>query len=313
MKRIIVAFLLILNIGIAYGASDKTITSKTYVDNQLATKQDKIRAIDDKTVITHTGSAGEIGEKGIYDSDESYADQQTALMTAGDANTGINNALENEFVCVEFDSDGCLIWEIRPAKLSQLPNEYTPLEYLESTGTQYIDTGVKVNANTLAEFEYQFTGSRYFVFGQIAGLGSCCFGYRATSNGTWWFQRTQANILDSLRHKVVYGIDGNAYRDDLLFATRGTYGCGNTPQDYTIVIFAERNDPENGTINGGHVKIYYFILKEGNNTVRNFIPVRRNSDNVLGMYDLVSNTFFTNSGSGTFVAGPVVSYLPQNQ
>ena len=114
MKRIIVAFLLILNIGIAYGASDKTITSKTYVDNQLATKQDKIRAIDDKTVITHTGSAGEIGEKGIYDSNESYADQQTSLVTAGDANTGINNALENEFVCVDEDTDGtCLLWKIK--------------------------------------------------------------------------------------------------------------------------------------------------------------------------------------------------------
>lgn len=114
MKRIIVAFLLILNIGIAYGASDKTITSKTYVDNQLATKQDKIRAIDDKTVITHTGSAGEIGEKGIYDSNESYADQQTSLVTAGDANTGINNALENEFVCVDEDTDGtCLLWKVK--------------------------------------------------------------------------------------------------------------------------------------------------------------------------------------------------------
>lgn len=114
MKRIIVAFLLILNIGIAYGASDKTITSKTYVDNQLATKQDKIRAIDDKTVITHTGSAGEIGEKGIYDSNGDFVSQYSSLVTAGDANTGINNALENEFVCVDEDTDStCLLWKVK--------------------------------------------------------------------------------------------------------------------------------------------------------------------------------------------------------
>ncbi len=123
MKRIIVAFLLILNICIAYGASDKTITSKTYVDNQLATKQDKIPAVDTKTVITHTGSAGEIGEKGIYDSTNNYAEQQTSLVTAGDANTGINNALENEFVCVDEDTDStCLLWSVK--------NEFNPSKNL---------------------------------------------------------------------------------------------------------------------------------------------------------------------------------------
>ena len=112
MKRIIIAFLLILNIGIAY-AADKTITSLSYVTNQLATKQDKIPAVDTNTVITHTGTSGSIGEKGIYDSTGNYAEQQTSLVTAGDANTGINNALENEFVCVDEDTDGtCLIWQI---------------------------------------------------------------------------------------------------------------------------------------------------------------------------------------------------------
>ena len=112
MKRIIVAFLLVLNIGTAYGA-DKKITSKTYVDNQIATKQDQIPAVDTNTVITHTGTAGEIGEKGIYDSTGNYVEQQTSLVTAGTANTGINTALENEFICIEEDTDGtCLIWKI---------------------------------------------------------------------------------------------------------------------------------------------------------------------------------------------------------
>lgn len=113
MKRILIAFLLVLNIGIAYSA-DKTITSKTYVDNQIATKQDKIPAVDTNTVITHTGESGNIGEKGIYDSTGNYAEQQTSLVTAGDANTGINNALENEFVCIDEDTDHtCLLWKIR--------------------------------------------------------------------------------------------------------------------------------------------------------------------------------------------------------
>jgi hypothetical protein len=35
--------------------------------------------------------------------------------------------------------------------------------------------------------------------------------------------------------------------------------------------------------------------------------VRRKSDNVLGLYDRLSATFYTNSGSGTFEAGPTLS------
>ena len=91
MKKIFYIIAVILSVGISYGA-DKTITSKKYVENQIATKQDKIPAVDTNTVITHTGTNGNIGEKGIYDSGANFASQQTSLLTAGDANTGINNA-----------------------------------------------------------------------------------------------------------------------------------------------------------------------------------------------------------------------------
>lgn len=40
--------------------------------------------------------------------------------------------------------------------------------------------------------------------------------------------------------------------------------------------------------------------------VRDFMPAIRNSDNVVGMYDTVSGTFFENQGTGVFVAGTVI-------
>ena len=33
-------------------------------------------------------------------------------------------------------------------------------------------------------------------------------------------------------------------------------------------------------------------------------PAKRNSDGAIGLYDLVANTFYTNSGTGAFTAGP---------
>jgi hypothetical protein len=59
-------------------------------------------------------------------------------------------------------------------------------------------------------------------------------------------------------------------------------------------------------------RIFQLDLSLDGSLVRNFIPARRNSDGVLGMYDTVSNTFFTNAGTGEFIAGPVV-YLPTGE
>jgi hypothetical protein len=59
-------------------------------------------------------------------------------------------------------------------------------------------------------------------------------------------------------------------------------------------------------------RIYYVkIYVDSENLSFNGIPARRDSDGELGLYDTVTNTFFTNAGSGEFIAGPVASYLPQ--
>jgi hypothetical protein len=50
---------------------------------------------------------------------------------------------------------------------------------------------------------------------------------------------------------------------------------------------------------------YSFKLWDGNTLVRNLVPAK-NLSGVVGMYDLVSGQFFTNQGTGTFTAGPVV-------
>ena len=53
--------------------------------------------------------------------------------------------------------------------------------------------------------------------------------------------------------------------------------------------------------------MYYAKIYDNTDTlVRDFVPVRRNSDGVLGMCDMVTGNFFTNSGTGEFVAGPAI-------
>ena len=144
--------------------ADNTITSKEYVDDQVATLQTQIPAKNTNTVITNTGTAGTVGEKAIYDTSVAYNTQSDALVTAGAFNSAIQNALESEFVCIEWqgavhDNTHCLLYEVRGAVQAQtLPAGYTQLEYLESTGTQYIDTGVEAIPGTAINTRFQILG-----------------------------------------------------------------------------------------------------------------------------------------------------------
>ena len=310
-KFLFILFGLFVVMG-AFAAGENIPTSKSYVDSKLGEKQDIIPANDGAIqVLTNTGTAGEYGTKGIYDANGAYATQTQNLVDAATMNAGVQNAIDSEFQCVEYDEHGeCLLMDVfgTPPQ-SILPTGYTALEYLESTGTQYIDTGIIVKATTLAEFEYQFVGSaKNYVFGQVAGRGSSIIGYR--TDRIWWFRNTDLDLIDNNKHKVVFNQqDGKVYRDGVVLATRGAFG---TQQSQTILLFAELND--NNTINKGKVKIYNFKLKEGStpSVIQNLVPARRDSDGVLGMYDTVSNTFFTNKGTGEFIAGPMV-YLPTGE
>ena len=51
-------------------------------------------------------------------------------------------------------------------------------------------------------------------------------------------------------------------------------------------------------------KLYYFYIYENDILKNIMIPCYRKSDNVIGMYDIENNQFYTNKGSGIFIKGP---------
>jgi hypothetical protein len=52
-----------------------------------------------------------------------------------------------------------------------------------------------------------------------------------------------------------------------------------------------------------NLRIFACKIYEAGVLVRNYVPCYRKSDNVAGLYDLVNNGFYTNSGTGTFTVG----------
>lgn len=214
-------------------------------------------------------------------------------------------------------------WKV---KKIMVPSGYTQLEYLQSSGTQYIDTGIKGDQDTKAEIKFVVTSSSceynawYAVFGARQSKTSQAFNLWAPLLGGY----VGANFGNSagIPSGVLFIIDttyvvelskGGMVVNDM-FTTIPQMSAFTTTTN--IILF---------NINGGQYSsggglavnacgdnrsfvgnIYYFRLYENNSLVRNMFPAKRNSDNVLGMWDAVSETFFTNAGTGTFVAGPAV-------
>lgn len=74
---------------------------------------------------------------------------------------------------------------------------------------------------------------------------------------------------------------------------------------YNWTVHGQPNGMESSRGDDGTAILYYYKLSDNNNVLkRDLYPCYRKSDNVAGMYDMVTNTFFTNAGSsGTFTVG----------
>ena len=125
MKKFFVFLFSFVFIGTAFAAGENIPTSKSYVDAEIATKQDKISANNGAAqVLTNTGTAGEYGTKNIYNSSAAYGGQSDALIDAQTMNAAVQNAIDSEFECVEEDGNGnCLLTRIQGADVGIQPGD----------------------------------------------------------------------------------------------------------------------------------------------------------------------------------------------
>jgi hypothetical protein len=286
----------------------------------LAEKQDIIPANDGATqVLTNTGTAGEYGTKGIYDANGAYATQTQNLVDAATMNAGVQNAIDSEFQCIEWanpndHSSDCLLMDVfGPSPQQIIPREYTQLEYIESTGTQYIDTGITPTNTTTTEVNFKYNelnGGTIFAALQSNGRNYYGIGTSTTPQYRLWYGSGGAPWVLSgtpdLNRHVAKLQNKSFYLDDILIASSPL----STEQNVNMYLFGA--NLARALYAPSKANIYEAKIWSGTGLVRNFIPARRNSDGMLGMYDTVSNTFFTNDGTGEFIAGPVV-YLPTGE
>lgn len=183
------------------------------------------------------------------------------------------------------------------------------IEYLESTGTQYIDTGIYMESNMIITCDYSFSDT--------SPRWSRLFG-ASIQNGTIGRVVYGNNTQTQICPRFLYPIE---YR--LATYTAGRYVV-TIDDEHSIIKVAGTNYDQQATVEKwgpneglgsfflwnfggvnlvdfGRAKIYSFKIEKGGTAVIDFIPVR--VGNVGYMYDRVSKQLFGNSGTGNFILG----------
>ena len=201
-----------------------------------------------------------------------------------------------------------------------LPVEYQELEYIaddinNGTKTVVIDTGIAGDNDNL-EFEFESYYDTYEQYGRFFGnyVSDDSNGWRIIVHSSAGYSYFNANthctggdtgtLTPNTWHKVKF----NNQKFTIDGVESNVIHTGKTKtNNENISLFSFLSMASHRYIG---LRYKHFIIRDNGVLVRNFIPAKRLSDNVLGMYDTVSGQFFTNAGTGTFTAGPVKTPTP---
>lgn len=192
-------------------------------------------------------------------------------------------------------------------------NEYDVLEYIESHGTQYIDTGFKANNNTSIEYTFESTD-----FTRTSNL-FCCRGADTETNTLTSFvinkiirfdygQGTSAVTTSQISQGTKYVVKTEKNKFYLNNSLIGTASATTFNPNISMYFMASFTGNHESISNYAYIKFYGAKIYDNETLARNFIPIKRKSDGAIGLYDLVEGKFYGNNGTGTFGAGPKVNY-----
>ena len=439
--------------------SDTSLPMVGGVNVKLATKQDDIAAVNDHTAVTYTGTAGQIGQKGIYQTSESYVEQSDNLIDAKTFNAALKRGLDSEFLCSEYKpgTDLCWVWsihntgdnnlfttagatlnkyysesgtegngtypqygynfahtnfiEVQPNTtytlsitcggfetvtnhrviawdanrgfIAQIANNicsagttqrksatftttattkyltinyvydpagenprlelgssetevpfttlvpagYTPVEYIEGTGTQYLNTGVKYGASEHVKYNIDFKVTAFTNTGLWGGLDTTRTGaiwlnsnrFKGSMGATSSASSPIAIPFDTNKHSAVFSAgltpsdaNVNLFFDGILYSMPYIYDEMYMGTNKDIMLFYGYGY---STYQPAKMQVYKFQIYLDDELRFNGIPVKHGT--TVGMYDTVSGEFLTSVPTNTnFRAGPEISniiYVPQNQ
>ncbi len=211
--------------------------------------------------------------------------------------------------------NGTVIWGQTNSKTADMgeidpqwfKSRFQKVEYIESTGTQYIDTGLSVyNKDFKAEITFK-TDEEYtplYSYNKSGGAGH----YFYADNTVWiWLDNRRAVVSADPSEFVSTTFERSG--------TNYTNTCNGQSSSYSYSITDPRNTGielfrryySNSDIQWGAFKLKSFSAYIEDDKVAELVPCYRKSDGTIGLFDNVNYVFYSNNGTGVFLKGADVS------
>lgn len=223
-----------------------------------------------------------------------------------------NIIVDNNYGTINEDDDSFTTkegnYKINFSEIAGWENEYKQLAYLESTGTQYIDTGYILTSNSKVEIEFNITSKE----------SMCIFGSRtsATSNNfdifydEYYAQNGEIAVVvdfyDYTKNRLIVREDINkkitvvqSKDEAIVNETRrsNSYFEYKTPTN-AYIFYIANNQPYPNCY--AKMKLYSCKIWDNGNLIRDFIPVL-DENSVVCLYDKIDRKYYYNQGTGEFL------------
>ena len=224
---------------------------------------------------------------------------------------GMKATIDGDKYVFSGDSVSGYEWVYNP---SRLPQGYTEVEYVQNTGTSTINTNFYPNTNTrvLCEMEMITTQTYPKLFGAGTwNVNNSLFIEFGNTLSVHWIGSSAVNYSNYPQSfafaKHEYDLNkGNLYIDDTLVGTKSYSSVVSVSSPFGI--FSYINGSTAGNADEHFLgKLYTFKIYDDGTLVREFIPAKRDSDNVGGLYDIVNDVFYTpmESNAPLVVGNPI--------
>ena len=190
-----------------------------------------------------------------------------------------------------------------------LPSEYQRVQWIASDGSgQYINTSIDNTDGMVTITDAEYTDADDYSYNwQLVGIQSEYSGlYAAVLKGTSWsfgiagdsaFTTTKDKLLQRFQITNVW----NALTPTATFD--GQTITKTRPSAASSSLVLRLWSPTSANVKSAKAKIYNVKSYKSSTLISDLYPCYRKSDNVIGMYDIVTDTFYTNAGTGTFSKG----------
>ena len=179
---------------------------------------------------------------------------------------------------------------------------YERIEYIESNGSSYIDTGIYGSDSLDIEISIYPSGKlSFFLASRISSYERTYTVVDKVGSAIRFDYNNRTIDLGVYPKKITIKKSGlHIYVDKVLKVNLLKSDKFTTPSTLLLL----------GLLQGSIVnvapagsKIYFLKMTENGKLVRDFIPAKRKSDGVIGMYDLVGRKFYTSPNGVAFTGG----------